>query len=75
MASPGIIWMKLEGQTHEKISAHAWYVVPTLPIFVLFTFFYPHTGFWLTLLIYCAITVVLFTLWALLLKRFGIMLI
>jgi len=73
-----LIWMKLEGETSEKISAHAWYtfwyVVPTLPMFILFPFIYQRTGFWLTLLISCAITVLLFTIWALLLKRFGIML-
>ncbi len=73
-----LIWMKLEGETSEKISAHAWYtfwyVVPTLPMFILFPFIYQRTSFWLTLLISCAITVLLFTLWALLLKRFGIML-
>lgn len=74
-----LIWMKLEGQTQEKIGAHAWYtfwyVVPTLPMFILFPFLYQRTGFWLTLFISCMITVVLFTLWALLLKRFGIILI
>ncbi|MFV9670477.1 hypothetical protein CKF43_10325 [Pantoea graminicola] len=73
-----LIWMKLEGQSAEKISAHAWYtfwyVVPTLPMFILFPFIYPRVGFWLTLLISSAITVTLFVLWALLLKRFGIVL-
>ena len=73
-----LIWMKVEGQTQEKISAHAWYtfwyVVPTLPMFILFPFIYQRTGFWLTLLISCAITILLFALWALLLKRFGIVL-
>lgn len=73
-----LIWMKLEGQSAEKISAHAWYtfwyVVPTLPMFLLFPFLYPRAGFWLTLLIASATTVVLFVLWALLVKRFGIVL-
>ncbi|KAA5974303.1 MULTISPECIES: DUF3147 family protein [Pantoea] len=73
-----LIWMKLEGQAQEKIAAHAWYtfwyVVPTLPMFILFPFIYPRAGFWLTLLIACAITVLLFALWAILLKRFGIIL-
>lgn len=73
-----LIWMKLEGQSAEKISAHAWYtfwyVVPTLPMFILFPFIYPRVGFWLTLLISSAITVTLFVLWALVLKRFGIVL-
>lgn len=73
-----LIWMKVEGQTQAKISAHAWYtfwyVVPILPMFILFPFLYQRTGFWLTLLISCAITLLLFALWALLLKRCGIVL-
>ncbi|WNK65696.1 DUF3147 family protein [Pantoea agglomerans] len=73
-----LIWMKVEGQTQEKIAAHAWYtfwyVVPTLPMFILFPLLYQRVGFWLTLLISCVITIVLFALWALLLKRFGIIL-
>ena len=73
-----LIWMKLEGQAQEKIAAHAWYtfwyVVPTLPMFILFPFLYQRTGFWPTLGISCIITVALFALWALLLKRFGIVL-
>ena len=71
-----LIWMKLEGQAQEKIAAHAWYtfwyVVPTLPMFILFPFIYQRTGFWPTLGISCLITLALFALWALLLKRFGI---
>ena len=73
-----LIWMKLEGQAQEKIAAHAWYtfwyVVPTLPMFILFPFLYQRTGFWPTLGISCIVTVALFALWALLLKRFGIVL-
>ncbi|MGG6176495.1 DUF3147 family protein [Pantoea allii] len=71
-----LIWMKIEGQTQAKIAAHAWYpfwyVVPTLPMFILFPFLYQRTGFWLTLGLSCLITLVLFVLWALCLKRFGI---
>ncbi len=71
-----LIWMKLEGQAQEKIAAHAWYtfwyVVPTLPMFILFPFLYQRTGFWPTLGISCIVTIALFALWALLLKRFGI---
>ncbi|MDZ7280324.1 DUF3147 family protein [Pantoea eucrina] len=74
-----LIWMKLEGQTQAKIAAHAWYtfwyVIPTLPMFILFPLLYTRLGFWLTLLLSCVMTVVIFALWALLLKRFGIMLI
>jgi len=74
-----LIWMKLEGEAQEKIAAHAWYtfwyVVPTLPMFILFPFLYQRTGFWPTLGISCVMTIVLFALWAILLKRFGIALI
>jgi len=71
-----LVWMKLEGQTAEKISAHAWYtfwyVVPTLPMFILFPFFHQRYGFWLTLTLCCGLTLLLFALWAMLLKRCGI---
>lgn len=71
-----LVWMKLEGQSQEKIAAHAWYtfwyVVPTLPMFILFPFLYQRTGFWPTLGISSVITLAIFVLWALLLKRFAI---
>ncbi|KHE03158.1 hypothetical protein NL54_00815 [Pantoea stewartii] len=71
-----LVWMKLEGQTQAKIAAHAWYtfwyVVPTLPIFILFPFLYQRTGFWLTLGLSCVLTLIVFVLWAVLLKRWGI---
>ncbi|MGK3143188.1 DUF3147 family protein [Pantoea sp. C2G6] len=71
-----LIWMKLEGQTQAKIAAHAWYtfwyVVPTLPMFILFPFLYQRAGFWGALGLSCVLTLVLFILWALLLKRWGI---
>ncbi|WP_162286205.1 DUF3147 family protein [Pantoea stewartii] len=71
-----LVWMKLEGQTQAKIAAHAWYtfwyVVPTLPMFILFPFLYQRTGFWLTLGLSCVLTLIIFVLWAVLLKRWGI---
>lgn len=73
-----LIWMKVEGQTQEKIAAHAWYtfwyVVPTLPMFILFPILYQRTGFWLTLGVSCVLTIILFGVWALVLKQFGIIL-
>ncbi|MBV4366950.1 DUF3147 family protein [Erwinia sp. BNK-24-b] len=73
-----LIWMKLEGQSQAKIASHAWYtfwyVVPTLPMFVLFPFLYQRWGFWPTLAASCALTVVIFLLWAGVLRRFGIVL-
>lgn len=71
-----LVWMKLEGQSQQKIANHAWYtfwyVVPTLPMFLLFPFFYQRFGFWMTLFGCCLITVFLFLLWAGVLRRFGI---
>ncbi|WP_067700038.1 MULTISPECIES: DUF3147 family protein [unclassified Erwinia] len=71
-----LIWMKLEGQSQEKIAAHAWYtfwyVVPTLPMFIMFPFFYQRWGFWPTLAASCGITIIIFFCWAILLRRFGI---
>ena len=71
-----LVWMKLEGQTQEKIANHAWYtfwyVVPTLPMFIAFPFLYQRFGFWLTLTICCVMTILLFAAWAVILRRFGI---
>ena len=73
-----LIWLHVEGQSAEKISNHAWYtfwyVVPTLPMFLVFPFLHQQLGFWLALLSCAALTIVLFALWALSLKRFGIVL-
>lgn len=71
-----LIWMKIEGQTQEKIANHAWYtfwyVVPTLPMFIVFPVLYGRLGFWLTLIASCAMTVVIFAIYAQVLRRFGI---
>ena len=73
-----LIWLHVENQSSEKISNHAyytfWYVVPTLPMFLVFPILHQQLGFWLALACCCLITVVLFFLWALLLKQFGIQL-
>lgn len=71
-----LIWMKIEGQTQEKIASHAWYtfwyVVPTLPMFLCFPLMYQRWGFWVALLASCFMTVVIFWGYALVLRRFGI---
>lgn len=71
-----LIWLFLEKQSAEKIANHAyytfWYVLPTLPMFLLFPFLVPRLGFWLTLLSCIGMTVVCFVLFALLLRAFGI---
>lgn len=71
-----LIWLYVEGQPQEKIANHAWYtfwyVVPTLPMFLLFPALLPRVGFWPTLAACVVLTITCFWLFALLLRRFGI---
>ena len=71
-----LIWLYLEQQPAEKIANHAWYtfwyVVPTLPMFLVFPWLLPRLGFWPTLLLCVLITVACFGLFALCVRRFGI---
>ncbi|MDZ4098796.1 MAG: DUF3147 family protein [Methylophilaceae bacterium] len=74
-----LIWLYVEKQAPEKIANHAWYtfwyVLPTLPMFLVFPTLLPRLGFWLTLLVSVLITVICFGIFALILRRFGIHLI
>jgi hypothetical protein len=69
-------WLYLENQPVEKIANHAWYtfwyVIPTLPMFLVFPALLPRIGFWPALLVSVVITAVCFGLFALVLRRFGI---
>jgi len=71
-----LIWLYVEHQSEQKIANHAWYtfwyVVPTLPMFLVFPALLPRFGFWPTLLACVIITIVCFGLFALLVRRFGI---
>ena len=71
-----LIWLYVENQPEEKIANHAyytfWYVIPTLPMFLLFPYLLPRLGFWLTLGVSVVVTVACFGLFALLMKNFGI---
>lgn len=71
-----LIWLYVEQQPQSKIANHAWYtfwyVVPTLPMFLIFPLLLPRFGFWPTMLASLAVTVVCFGLFALLLRPFGI---
>ena len=71
-----LIWLYVEQQPVEKIANHAWYtfwyVIPTLPMFLIFPLLLPRIGFWPALAAGVVITVVCFGLFALLLRRFGI---
>jgi hypothetical protein len=71
-----LIWLHVEHQPQEKIANHAWYtfwyVVPTLPMFLVFPALLPRIGFWGTLAVCVVITVICFGLFALAVRRFGI---
>lgn len=71
-----LIWLHVENQPQSKLANHAWYtfwyVIPTLPMFLVFPWLLPRLGFWLTLLVSIVLTVVCFALFAFAVKRFGI---
>ncbi len=71
-----LVWLYVENQPEEKIANHAyytfWYVIPTLPMFLLFPYLLPRMGFWLTMGACVVVTVICFGLFALLMKGFGI---
>jgi len=71
-----MIWLFIEKQPAAKIANHAyytfWYVIPTLPMFLLFPSLIHRWGFWMALLASAVITIVCFAIFAVLLKRFGI---
>ncbi|NOU24539.1 MAG: DUF3147 family protein [Methylotenera sp.] len=71
-----LIWLYIEQQPTSKIANHAyytfWYVLPTLPMFLLFPNLLPKIGFVLTLLTCILFTVLLFVLLAFAIKQFGV---
>ncbi|MBU3559982.1 DUF3147 family protein [Polynucleobacter sp. Nonnen-W13] len=71
-----LVWLYFENQPEEKIANHAyytfWYVIPTLPMFLFFPYLLPLIGFWLTLGVCVVLTVLLFGLFSILMKNFGL---
>ena len=71
-----LIWLFVEKQSTTKIANHAyytfWYVIPTLPMFLLFPSLLPKFGFWPTLISCIVMTLVIFYVYAIVLKNFGI---
>lgn len=71
-----LIWLHVENQPQAKIANHAWYtfwyVVPTLPMFLAFPALLGRIGFWPTLVASVVLTIVCFTVFALVVRRFGI---
>ena len=73
-----LVWLYIENQPEEKIANHAyytfWYVIPTLPMFLLFPYLLPRLGFWLTIGASVVVTVICFGLFALVVKSIGVQL-
>ena len=71
-----LVWLYVENQSEEKIANHAyytfWYVIPTLPMFLIFPYLLPKIGFWMTMGGCVVATVIYFGLFALVVKGFGI---
>ncbi|WP_448098134.1 DUF3147 family protein [Luteibacter yeojuensis] len=71
-----LVWLYVERQPAEKIANHAWYtfwyVVPTLPMFLLFPTLLARFGFWPALAMSAFVTIVSFGLFALAVRPFGI---
>jgi F0F1-type ATP synthase assembly protein I len=71
-----LIWLHVEKQPADRVTNHAWYtfwyVVPTLPMFLVFPMLYARLGFWPALAVCVVLTAVCFALFAAFVKRFGI---
>ena len=71
-----LIWLHVEQQPQEKVANHAWYtfcyVLPTLPMFLIFPWLLPRWGFWPALAASALITAACFGAFAVVLRRFGI---
>ena len=74
-----LFWLYYENQPEEKIANHAyytfWYVIPTLPMFVFFPWAIKVFGFWITFILSIFLTIIIFFLYATILKKFDINLI
>ena len=71
-----LFWLYLEKQDQEKIANHAyytfWYVLPTLPMFLLFPFLLKNIGFWFAIILSIFFTIGIFLIYVQILKKFGI---
>ena len=72
-----MIWMHQARQSPERLANHAegtfWFVLPTLPMFLILPWMLRSGwGFWVALAANCLITVALFWVTVIVLRRFGI---
>jgi len=75
----GMIWLWSEKPDAENMAAHAaatfWYVLPSLPMFLLIPALLRHgISFWLALIFGCVLTILLYALMTWLAPRFGLQL-
>lgn len=74
-----LIWLQVEGQSHEKIARHAWYtlwyVLPTLPTFLSFPYCFDRLGFYGAMAVSCVMALLCFGVCYFALSLFGIYLI
>lgn len=73
----GIVWLWRDTGDVERIAYHAeatfWYVLPSLPMFLVFPALLRHgVGFWPALGLGCALTVLLYLLTVWVAARFGV---
>jgi len=73
-----LMWLYFEKQPTDKIASYAWYtfwyVLPTLPMFLLLPWLLRRYSFWTAMGVSVPVTVVAFVLLAMVVKRFGIIL-
>lgn len=72
-----MMWMHHGGQSSERLANHSegtfWFVLPTLPMFLIFPWMLRNGwSFWAGLAANCVITIILFWLTVIVLRRFGI---
>ncbi|GAB0174632.1 MAG: hypothetical protein HHAS10_05110 [Candidatus Altimarinota bacterium] len=71
-----LIWIHIDGGGVAKEANHAyytfWYVLPTLPMFLVFPTLLERFGFWIALLLACLMTIAIFFPYTFFLKHFGI---
>jgi hypothetical protein len=72
-----MIWMHQAGQTPQRLANHAegtfWFVLPTLPMFLILPWMLRNGwSFWSSLAANCVITVALFWVTVVVLRKFGI---
>ena len=71
-----LVWLFVEKQPSDKLANHMsytfWYVLPTLPMFLVFPWLLARLPFWFALFVWVAATVGVFLIYAVMMKKFGV---